>query len=76
MTIQQISHKRDPVGSGNVWQPNDPGVRCAEQIDQRAEITIYRYENASFLRRYSQQSPVARIRLLLPGWPHVVSLAL
>jgi hypothetical protein len=54
MTIQQIGHKHDSVSGGNVWQPDNSGVCLTEQIDQRAEVTVYRYENPSFLRRYSQ----------------------
>ena len=74
VTGQQIGHKCDPVGGGNVWQPDDAGVWRAKKVNERAEVTVYRHENAAFVRRYAQQSPVARIRLLLPGRPHVVSL--
>ncbi len=72
MPDQQIGQQRNPLGGRDIRQANNARMRGAKQVNQRAEITVDRYENPAFVRRHPQQRRVARVRLLLPGGPDIV----
>lgn len=74
MPVEQIGHQRDSVGGGNIWQTNNARVGGTEKLNQRAEVTVDRYQNAPFLCRCVQQGRIAWVRLLLPGGSHAVPL--